>query len=203
MKVVKTIVKFGVLIGLAALFLPGLFTPWREALYDLSDDMRQIQHDAVECKRTGGVPNAKCLIENSVVITWLPRDFEKTAEGGQSVYFKAFVSIATPIGADQTPKLENVRIRSSENDGWTDLGSCSEYATETNDRWVTKYHELRLPKRFEPQEGTNVYVQVVVSATEKSNTDDSQHPFFKTFSYVFIPKIWSGRSELLHWFTSL
>ena len=203
MNLIKIIVKLGALIALAALFLPGLFTPWREALYDLSEVEGRRQINSVIALQKGGMPDSKCMIGDSMVITWLPRDYEKTAEGEQSVCFKAFVAIDTPIESDQTPKLESVRIRSCENDVWTDLGTCIEYATETNDRWVTKYHELRLPKRFEPQEGTNVYVQVVVSATEKSNTDDSQHPFFKTFSYVFIPKIWSGRSELLHWFTSL
>ena len=86
MKLVQTIVKTGVMIGLAALFLPGLFTPWRDALYDLSEVESQRQLGSVAAKLKGGMPDTKCMIGDSVVITWIPRDFEKTAEGGERFF---------------------------------------------------------------------------------------------------------------------
>jgi hypothetical protein len=203
MKLVKVIITVGVLICLVVLLLPGLFTPWREALYDMPDVESRRQTDSLDAMRKGNMPDANCTIGDSVVITWLPRDFEKIAGGKERAFFKAFVSIDTPIRSIQTAKLDNVSMRLSVDEDWTELGACSAYKTSTNDCWVTRYHEMRLPKRFEPQEGTNAYVQIVVSATEKANEDDGERQFSKTFSYEFVPEIRSGRSKFLHWFTSL
>ena len=203
MKLVRAIVKIGVLVCLAALFLPGLFTPWSEALYEMSGEENRRQLDSLAIMRKGGRPDAKCMIGDNFVINGLPRDFEKAADGNERVFFKAAVAIETPLGSTQTPKLENVRIRLCGDEEWTDLGACGEFETSTNDCWVTRYHELRLPERFEPQEGANAHVQVVVSASENADGDGAQRHFSKTFSYVFIPQIRSGRCKLLHWFTSL
>ena len=84
-----------------------------------------------------------------------------------------------------------------------DLGAGGECEISTNDCWVTKYHELRMPERFEPQEGVNAHVQVVVSATEDVNGNRFERHYAKTFTYVFIPQIRSDRCELRHWFKRL
>ena len=145
MKLVRTIVKIGVLVCLAALFLPGLFTPWREALYDLSDMECRRQIDSLNEMLKGGETDKKFTIGNNFVTTWLRRDFEKTMEGAEHVFFRASVSIYVPRESIQTLKLENVRIRLCDDEEWTYL-ACGECKTCTNDCWVVKYHKFRLPE---------------------------------------------------------
>ena len=179
-----------------------LFSPWRDALYTISADTSQRMDDAENLIKRGLKPDSEWMIGDSLVMVWLPRDCDRLADGNERTFFKAWVSFETPHTSIQVPCLERLRIRMGVDGPWTELCADSDESASTDGCIVSRYYETRLPKQFEPQEGTNAYVEVVVSAVAPGNCDEPPKRLVKTLSYEFEPDITSGTCEMLHLFCS-
>lgn len=208
MKVFLRIVTMCALLVFVVLLFPvlvKLFTPWHEAWYDLSEAENQRLLDAWSAMDKGDALDLdeKFMFGESPVLAWSRRDFEKSPEGIERAFYKTVVAVYSSSKSTKMPKFENVRVRTCEDADWTDLSACGKYKILTDGGWTVSYYSVRLPDRFEPRDGANVHVQVVVSVDENPDGGDVECLTTKTFSYVFIPQIRSGRCELLHWFTNL